>query len=269
MNKPIHVFGCSLAACAELSGTGLTAVAEEDVQYMWPNVLANKLDTQCYNWSRAGATNRDIAMCAIQAMSEHDGTFIVAWTWPERTNYWKPQLDDLDFNNYIVTLAMISPEFKKLSKKDHPIKSHPELIDHWKMFAGEREWIFNTLANFQLVEMTARALGKQCVHILVGANFHYLNSDNFIHEQTVPHRYHNAEETDKLGSYLMPMPTIEQHAMYKVWCDSTVLFREQGLWEHMHTKWEDDNTLDTKLSGTHWSKEGCADIAEMIYNELN
>ena len=115
MNKPIHVFGCSLAACAELSGTGLTAVAEEDVQYMWPNVLANKLDTQCYNWSRAGATNRDIAMCAIQAMSEHDGTFIVAWTWPERTNYWKPQLDDLDFNNYIVTLAMISPEFKKLS----------------------------------------------------------------------------------------------------------------------------------------------------------
>lgn len=262
----IHFFGCSLTYCAEISGVDIIDPATNDLDYTWPVVLGRKLnfqDHQIKNWARPGASCREIALTAVEAMHKHDGVFVVCWSWPERTNYWDPGFDmDVNQSGLTITFAHLD---KKLDKTIR-VAMYPEVINHFVKFDGERNWAIEFLINFQLVNATAIALNKRCIHVQVGETIYFLNEKNWFSTQTIPHEYYSEQRLLYTNNkYLMYMPTFENHFIFSNWENSDVAFKSKPLWYYVKDLVNNDRSY---YSGTHWSKKGCDLVADIVYNEI-
>lgn len=263
----IHFFGCSLTYCSEISGVDVIDPITADLEYTWPVVLSRKLnfeDHQIKNWARPGASCRDIALTAIEAMYKHDGIFVICWSWPERTNYWDPDIDmQINQAGLTLTFAHLNTHLDKTIR----VAKYPELINHFVKFDGERNWAINFLMNFQLVNATAIALKKHCIHVQVGETIYFLNEKNWFSTQTIPHEYYTEKRLEHTNNkYLMYMPTFEQHCIFTNWENSNVLFKSKPLWYHVK---EVVNNNQLYYSGTHWSRDGCKLVADILYQHIS
>lgn len=262
----IHFFGCSLTYGSEISGVDVEHPDPDDVQYTWPIVLSKKLnftDDQIKVWARPGATCRDIALTTIDAMHKHDGIFVVGWTWPERTNYWNP---DMDINVNQPGLTVTPAYLGKPVDKTHAVLKHPELINHYVTFDSYRNWVINFLTNFQLVTMTAELLKKQCIHIQFGGTIEFLNIEDWFSIQVIPHEFYTKKRLEHLNNqYLMYMQPLIEHTMYKNWVKHDVLFKNDPLWEYVYQMVNNNRKY---YNGTHWSRDGCALVADILYDHF-
>ena len=262
----IHFFGCSLTYCSEISDIDIIDPDADDLKYTWPVVLGHKLnfeDHQIKNWARPGASCRDIALTAIEAMHKHDGVFVICWTWPERTNYWDPEIDmSINQPGLTITFAHLNKNLDRTTRA----AIYPESINHFVKFDGERNWSINFLMNFQLVNATAIALKKRCIHIQVGETIFFLNEKNWFDTQTIPNQYYTEKRLAHTNNkYLMYMPTFNQHYIFTNWLNADVLFKSNPLWYYVKNV-VDNNPL--YYSGTHWSRQGCALVADVLYDKL-
>ena len=61
------------------------------------------------------------------------------------------------------------------------------------------------------------------------------------------------------------MPTFNQHYIFTNWLNADVLFKSNPLWYYVKNV-VDNNPL--YYSGTHWSRQGCALVADVLYDKL-
>lgn len=261
----LNYFGCSLTYGAELEGVGIHITSKESMLKYWPIKLGNKLgydNSDIVNWARSGASFEDIALTAIDAMNkstDQDDVFIIAWTWPERQNFWNPDENTPDQAGLIVSLSHIANPISQFDS----MKNHKKLIDHYRDYEGARNWALRSLEYFYMVDTTARLLNKRFIHIQMGETFTWLEnfSDNFFNTQTVPsYRFCKVDDNDLLGGACV----LSQHTLYKYWQKAEILFKETPLWSKIEEIYPDKKYYN----GTHWSFEGSDIVVDMIYNEI-
>lgn len=268
MNLYIHFFGCSLTYCEEISGQHTRDPIVSDLEYMWPVVLGKRLGYAADNikiWARPAISCKDIALLAIDAMHKHDGIFVVCWTWPERTPYWN-NLDSIDIDQSTLTVSSVF--FNGDMDKNHPVMKRPELLNHFIKYEGNKNWVINYLIHFNLVNETAAALNKKCIHIQMGDSIINLNESNWFAKQTIPSMQFSrsaAPYEQTCNPYLMYPPALVDHSLYKLWESADILFREPSLYRYIEQLTDRSSEY---YCGFHWSKQGCTLVADVLYNTL-
>jgi hypothetical protein len=267
----LHVFGCSLSCGTELDVERCNKVTEEQREALWPVLLSKKLNlSTCRIHARPGATVEEISDNAIHALNTEDGIFIVAWTWPQRSNYWVPDniIDSrLDGKDRMQALVHYANVVKKTGKaRPTVLQAYPLLAEHWLLHEDNLYWTLRYLKNFYMVNMTAQALGKRVININVAEET--VPAVDFISDQTIPNAKYGAEHTGYLiGAGIVEIESkVVDHTYYKYWLDTDVLFREEGLHKHMND-YAKANAVDI-LSGIHWNRLGNRLVAEILYGQI-
>lgn len=261
----LNYFGCSLTYGAELEGPGIHRTSEEAMLKYWPVKLGNWLgfDTSdIVNWARSGGSFEDIALTAIDAMNKStdpDDVFIIAWTWPERQNFWNPDEDAPNQAGITMTLSYLTNAISQVDL----IKDHKKLVDHYRDYEGARNWTLRSLEYFYMVDTTAKLLNKRCIHLQMGSTFTYLDDfmGKFFDYQTIPsYRYGAVETNNLLGAACV----LREHTLYNYWREAPILFKRNPIWYKFSEAYPDKKYYN----GTHWSFEGSDIVADMIYNEI-
>ena len=121
-------FGCSYTF-----GHGLPDVHQNENNskpsiHAWPNLLANKLNYECYNYGKIGAGNYEILLSLLKTDFLPDDLVIVAFSYFMRYDYF----DIIDKQGNGLQLKYNTLEFKQLLldryTKNYPIKNY---FDNW------------------------------------------------------------------------------------------------------------------------------------------
>lgn len=260
----IHYFGCSLTYCCDLTTINKVDPDPKDIPYMWPVILSKRLgytDDQIKIWARNGASCKDIALTAIDAMHKHDGIFVICWTWPERTPYW----DNTSQINVDQDAMIVYPSFIHSIDKRSRVAKYPELVNHFVKFEGHRNWTINFLMHFNLVTMTAKALNKTCIHIQAGGQLYNLNDTDWFSIQTIPSCIYSQSNLPPDNPYIMSAPQLTLHSLYTNWLNTEILFRDLSLYEIIVKLINRDARY---YNGFHWNVEGSKLVADVLYDSI-
>jgi hypothetical protein len=236
----------------------------EDIPFMWPIILSKRLgytDDQIKIWARNGASCKDIALTAIEAMHKYNGVFVICWTWPERTPYW----DNTVQINTDQEAMIVYPSFIKSIDEHSKVKKYPELVEHFVKFEGYKNWTINFLMHFNLVNMTAKALNKKCIHIQIGGQLFDLNDMDWFSVQTIPSYVYSQTNLPTNNPYIMSTPQLTLHSLYTEWLTTEVLFRELSLYETIVRMTDRDPRYYNRF---HWSTEGSKLVADVLYDSI-
>ena len=228
----LHFFGCSLTHGSEIIEVGQNTCPNEAKQFTWPAQVSKELNVAYTNHAVWASTNRDITLQFIEQASKHQqgDIYVVAWTWPSRTNFWH---ENLSANNRSCIVSNNGSIYGNIN----------DFVEQWKKHTNEIEYSIQSLLNFY----TVNNVDVPIVNLFI-TSWEIL-FDNWLSTQQLPD---SRFET-----------VFDQSVLYSTYTKTTKYFSEQGLY------YPSLKEKELYFNNWHWNIEGHKKIAKKVIKEVD
>lgn len=228
----LHFFGCSLTHGSEILKVGQNVCPAEAKEFTWPALVSKELNVAHTNHAVWASTNRDITLQFLEQANQHTpgDIYVVAWTWPSRTNFWHQTLSANNHSCIISNNGSIYGDIDDFAK-------------HWQKHTNDIEYSIQSLLNFY----TVNSLRVPIVNLFI-TSWDIL-FENWISTQQLPDSRFNT--------------VFDKSVIYNTYKNTTKYFNKQGLY------YPTLSFKEVYFNQWHWNIAGHKKISKKVLKEVD